>query len=103
MLSEIAERYIRYAIDAELDVTKAEREVEFNSMHEAESVINEEYEETTEYLKSVKRLLDGMHLSLRADDRESWEEKEKSCEKAAAFLIGEAVQLAAMLRKGIKR
>lgn len=103
MLSEIAERYIRYAIDAELDVTKTEREVEFNSMHEAESVINEEYEETAECLKSVERLLNSMHLSLRADDRESWKEKEKSCEKATTFLIGEAVQLTAMLRKGVKR
>lgn len=101
MISTKAANRINDAVDAELFATRSAYEDKFNSMHEAESIIYEEYEETAECLKRVKVGLKSAHCSLRNNSREDWQDNLDIALKKSIELTQEAVQLTAMIKKAV--
>lgn len=73
----------------------------FHSLHESESVIREELEETSEELNKVRQSFEELHVAMRNDAVDAYVESLGYLRQHAWDLVREAIQVVAMANKSI--
>lgn len=90
---------IQELIAEELETSRQIHETEFSGIHEAESIIREELEESEEALQEVRTQFEELHKRLREDDLFGFIHATEDIYHDTLHTITELIQLAAMCKK----
>lgn len=99
-LEEAEQAVIKQLMNVELCKSGFEHEMQFGSVHEAESVIREELEEAEEEMQKCRKSFERLHASLRDGDECGMLIFAEELQTKAVRCAGELLQLGAMCKKG---
>lgn len=106
MFDKFASYYIKLAIGYEYANARRQHGKEYNSLHEFESVLNEEVEELSEELEKIRGLQKTLHEAIRAGltlNSDEVREIIHDIYKTAHRATQEGSQVASVCLKGLPR